>query len=80
MGIRQIMRRMREPSGDATMSETMRKLARMIAQGLALSARATAWREGHRWEPDERAAGEPAPPVISKAYPGASLCRPRIQK
>jgi hypothetical protein len=61
------------------MSETMRKLAGMIAQGLALSARATAWREGQPWEPDERRAGEPAPPVISRAYPVASLRRPRIQ-
>ena len=61
------------------MSEKMRKLARMIAEGFALSARATAWREGQRWEPDERRAGEPASPGISGAYPVASLRRPRIQ-
>ena len=38
------------------MSERMRKIRRVIVEGLTLSARATAWHEGQRWEPDERRA------------------------
>ena len=33
------------------MSKKMRKIAKVIMKGLALSARATAWREGLPWEP-----------------------------
>ena len=33
------------------MSERMRKIAQIIVEGLTLSARATAWREGLSWEP-----------------------------
>ncbi len=40
------------------MSERMRKIARIIVEGLTLSARATAWREGMPWEPDDRRARE----------------------
>jgi len=43
-------------TGAAKMSERMRKIAQVIMEGLTLSARATAWREGQRWEPD----GQPA--------------------
>jgi len=37
------------------MSEKIRKLGRIIVEGLAVSARATAWREGMPWEDDRRA-------------------------
>jgi hypothetical protein len=47
---------MEDRPGDTKMSERMRKIAQVIMEGLALSARATAWREGQRWEPDERPA------------------------
>lgn len=40
------------------MSEMMRKIAQIIVEGLAWSARATAWHEGGSWEPDERRARE----------------------
>jgi hypothetical protein len=36
------------------MSGKLRKLGRMIVEGLALSARAAATREGQRWDPDAR--------------------------
>jgi hypothetical protein len=39
--------------GVAKMSERMRKIAQIIVKGLALSAQATAWREGQCWEPEE---------------------------
>jgi hypothetical protein len=48
------MAAMENRPGVAKMSERMRKIAQVIMEGLALSARATAWREGHRWELDER--------------------------
>jgi hypothetical protein len=34
------------------MSERMRKIRRIIVEGLTLSARATAWHEGLPWEPE----------------------------
>jgi hypothetical protein len=40
--------------GVAKMSERMRKIARIIMEGLTLSAQATARREGQSWEPEER--------------------------
>lgn len=40
--------------GAAKMSEKMRKVMQRIVEGLAWSARATAWREGLPWEPEER--------------------------
>ena len=36
------------------MSERMRKIVQVIVEGLTLSARATAWREGTSWEPSSR--------------------------
>ena len=36
------------------MSEKMRKITQVIVEGLALSARATAWREGMSWEPSSK--------------------------
>jgi hypothetical protein len=61
------------------MSGKKRKFARIIAEGLALSARATAWRDGQSWEPEERRGRGTHPDGISEAYPGASLRRLRIQ-
>ena len=37
--------------GAAKMSEWIPKILQAIKEGLALSARATAWREGLPWEP-----------------------------
>jgi hypothetical protein len=34
------------------MSERMRKIRRIIVEGLTLSAQATAWHEGLPWEPE----------------------------
>ena len=45
------------------MSERMRKIAQIIVEGLALSARATAWREGQSWEPAVAARDAAAPGV-----------------
>ena len=42
------------------MSERMRKIRRVIVEGLTLSARATAWHEGLFWEPE--ASQRPDPP------------------
>jgi hypothetical protein len=36
------------------MTARMRKFAKILAAGLALSAQATAWREGLPWEPQSR--------------------------
>jgi hypothetical protein len=47
------MQPMENRPGAATMSERMRKIARLIVDGLVWSARATAWREGLPWEPEE---------------------------
>jgi hypothetical protein len=47
---------MEDRPGAAKMSEKMRKIAQIIVEGLTLSARATAWREGLFWEPDDRRA------------------------
>jgi hypothetical protein len=48
------MAAMENRPGVAKMSERMRKIAQVIMEGLALSARATAWREGLPWEPSAR--------------------------
>ncbi len=41
------------------MSDRMRRIMRRIADGLAVSAQAVAWRESLPWEPDEgRQTGE----------------------
>jgi hypothetical protein len=45
---------MEDRPGAAKMSERMRKIAQIIVEGLTLSARATAWREGMSWEDDRR--------------------------
>jgi hypothetical protein len=55
------MAAMKNRPGAAKMSERMRKIAQIIWEGMALSARATAWREGQRWEPDERPACRDGP-------------------
>ncbi len=36
------------------MSKRVRKIAKVIVEGLTLSARATAWREGMPWIDDRR--------------------------
>jgi hypothetical protein len=45
------MAAMENRPGVAKMRKRMRKIAKVIMEGLALSARATAWREGLPWEP-----------------------------
>jgi hypothetical protein len=40
--------------GESKMSARMRQFAKILAEGLALSAQATAWREGLSWEPEAR--------------------------
>jgi hypothetical protein len=47
------MRVMEKQPGAAQVSEKIRKIVRRIMEGLALSARATAWREGLGWEPGD---------------------------
>lgn len=50
------------------MSEKMRKIAQIIVEGLTLSARTTAWREGMSWKPapkrDAPDAGEERSPPL----------------
>ena len=42
---------MKEQTGAAKMNDRMRRIVRLIVDGLALSARAVAWREGYEWQP-----------------------------
>jgi len=43
---------MEKRPGAAKMTQRMQRIARIIVEGLSLSARAAAWREGMPWEPD----------------------------
>ena len=45
------MAAMENRPGVAKMSKRLRKIAQIIMEGLAFSARAAAWREGLPWEP-----------------------------
>ena len=47
------------------MSDRMQKIVQRIADGLTLSARAVAWREGQEWEPETPERGPPGLPEAS---------------
>ena len=61
------------------MTQRMQRIARIIVEGLALSAQATAWREGMPGSPMSGGPARSAPPIISETYSVTSFRRPRIQ-